>query len=323
MAECNLLYEQNEPKILVTVEALYKMRYYINNTADEIGWLGYVSKLDNNRYLIEDVFLLKQKVHSTTTEIDPEALANLATSLIKQGQEGIALYNKIRVWGHSHVNMSTSPSGQDDSQMNEFATSDFYIRLIGNKKGEWNVCLYDYANNILWSELDLELFYNVEGLDEALDKEIKDNVSKITYNTPTTAGFSTTRSKNWWYDDEADWYNRYYGGYSPNTKGQADKLREEKEAEETQEEKEKLEEPYLIEVDEDGFIDKEDYRNLKRYYASDEDLCLFFATADTKECQNMVKEDFGIILSEKDIVELADEMLTIWNNKYGGGTLVQ
>lgn len=311
--ECSVLYEQETPRIFATPVALYKMRYYIDNTDKEIGWLGYVSKLSDNQYLIEDVFLLKQKVHSATTEIDAEALAKLATDLIKQGEVGMAKYNKIRMWGHSHVNMSTGASGQDDNQMNEFATSDFYIRLIGNKRGEWNVCLYDYVDNLLWSGLELELYYDVEVTPEELDKEIKDNVSEFTYtNTTTTPLAGRGYKRDWWkgyerYDDYDDFGYGYGYGYSSNSERQADRLREEKETEEEEEET-----PYEIE----DFPTKEDFRNMKRYYSSDEDMCLFMATAGENEVSNAIFEDYGVRLTKEQVEDFIEEMLMIWNNKY-------
>ena len=311
--ECSVLYEQETPRIFATPVALYKMRYYIDNTDKEIGWLGYVTKLSDTQYLIEDVFLLKQKVHSATTEIDAEALAKLATDLIKQGEKGMALYNKIRMWGHSHVNMSTGASGQDDNQMNEFATSDFYIRLIGNKRGEWNVCLYDYVDNLLWSGLELELYYDVEVTPEELDKEIKDNVSEFTYtNTTTTPLAGRGYKRDWWrdyerYDDYDDFGYGYGYGYSSKSERQADRLREEKETEEEEEET-----PYEIE----DFPTKEDFRNMKRYYSSDEDMCLFMATAGEDDVSNSIFEDYGVRLTKEQVKDFIDEMLMIWTNKY-------
>lgn len=303
MAECKLLYELETPRIFTTMTALYKMRYYIDNTDKEIGWLGYVSKLSENQYLIEDVFLLKQEVHSTTTEIDAEALAKLATDLIKQGEDGMQLYNKIRMWGHSHVNMSTGASGQDDNQMNEFATSDFYIRLIGNKRGEWNVCLYDYINNILWSDLILELYYDVDVKPEDLDKEIKDNVSEKTFTiTPTKY---SEYDRHW-----RDAYDKYYGysddyEYPLNTERQATGLRTEKE------EEEKEETPYEIE----DYPTKEDFRHMKRYYSSSEDMCLFMATAGVLDVANTIFEDYGVRLTTEQTTEFMEDMIEIWSSK--------
>ena len=318
MAKCEFLYEQDEPFIYATIKAMHKMRYYIDHTDMEIGWLGYVTKLDKDTYLIEDVFLLKQKVHSATTEIDPDALASLATNLIKQGNEGIALYNKIRMWGHSHVNMGTSPSGQDDNQMDEFATSDFYIRLIGNKSGDWNVCLYDYENNVVWSGLQLQLYYEVDITNEELDKEIQDNVSKIVSATPVgKTGFSWIDNRNKYWDGiEEDWYDRYY---NRSTKSQAERLREEKESETKEEEgttsTEEIDEEIPYEIA--GEVTKADLRHMKRYYSSDKDTCFFICTADRVEVENMIYMDYGCILPDDIYQDFVTDMENIYNSRYG------
>lgn len=310
MADCELLYEVDEPRIFTTIKAMHKMRYYIDKTKDEIGWLGYVTKISNNEYLIEDVFLLKQKVHAATTEIDPEALATMATELIKQGQEGIEKYNSIRVWGHSHVNMGTGASSQDDNQMKEFATSDYYIRLIGNKQGEWNVCFYDYTNNILWSGLQLELWYEVDITNEELDKEIQDNVSKIetitTKSNKRPAGFGNYYNRKWYDNYYDDYYDSYGYGYPTYTKGQANRLREE------EEKKEKEEFPYEIE----GELTKEDIRNMKRYYSSDVDTCLFMCTALVDDVIVTIEEDYGVTLSKEQAADFMEAMLDIWAKRY-------
>lgn len=310
MAECALLYEKNEPRILATPLAYHKMRYYIDHSDMEIGWLGYVEKLTNSIYLIEDVFLLKQKVHSTTTEIDPDALASLANDLIHKGDEGIALYNKIRMWGHSHVNMGTFASGQDDKQMEEFATSDFYIRLIGNKKNEWNVCLYDYANNILWSKLQLEIQYNVDIDDAMLQKEIEDNVSKIEYNRQpigyNKGGWDEYIRKNYedYYEDTND-YPYYRHDYSKQ-ESKVSKCEEEKETKE-----EEL--PYEIE----GRPTEEDYRAMARYYAQDEDQLLFMVTAIPAMVKDDIYADYGVTLTTEEIAEFQKDLALIWDRKYG------
>ena len=310
MADCKILYEKNTPKIYVAPDAMFKMRYYIDNTDMEIGWLGYVSKLDDTSYLIEDVFLLKQKVHSATTEIDPEALATLATELIRQGDEGIAKYNKIRMWGHSHVNMSTGASGQDDSQMNDFATNDFYIRLIGNKRGEWNVCLYDYTNNVLWSGLSLQLYYTSSVNPEDLAKEIEDNVSKITFNTPSVTPWVGGRRRNFYFDDD-DYYDSYFPS-SYKKQLQAERLADEKEKEEEEEEI-----PYEIV----GRPQKQDYRHMKKYYSSDENTCLYMWTAGEEEVEDVIYEDYGVHLTREEVKDFMKEMQDIYERKFCGGVV--
>ena len=109
----------NAPNIIITYPALLKMRQIVQTCSAEVGWLGSVTKKDNN-YIIDDVYLLKQSVTGATTELDEEDMNSMLRNiLIKEGEEK---YNSIRVWGHSHVNMQVFASGQDDDTFKEYYT---------------------------------------------------------------------------------------------------------------------------------------------------------------------------------------------------------
>lgn len=193
------------PKIIIDKNALIKMEIYINSTNNEIGWLGTAFKEGDNIF-IKDVFLFEQEVHSTTTEITPEGLAKFAEDLLAQ-PNGVEIWNSVKVWGHSHVNMSVHPSGQDNTQMETFADGkhDWFVRIIGNKKGEMRVDLYYFDQGIAYKDLpftervsdrELELYNQIKALEEELkqinniyinkykeeiEKEIKEKV-KPKYN---------------------------------------------------------------------------------------------------------------------------------------------
>ena len=65
------------------------------------------------------------------------------------------IWNELRGWGHSHVNMGITPSGQDDNQMETFSEGGHpcFLRIIANKKGEFRIDLYDFQQGILYSNL--------------------------------------------------------------------------------------------------------------------------------------------------------------------------
>lgn len=151
------------PKIYISDLALNKMNEYIEQCSLEIGWLGCAERLENGIY-ISDVFLFKQEVHSATTEITTEGLNEFAMELMNTCEDGMEIWNNMRVWGHSHVNMPTSPSGQDDKQIEVFMENDndFFIRIIGNKKGELRIDLYDFKVGIQYSELPYDVIYDKE-----------------------------------------------------------------------------------------------------------------------------------------------------------------
>lgn len=301
MAISELLYAHDEPRIYVTPLAMYKMRYFIDKTEDEIGWLGFVDNSKENVYVIEDVILLKQQVHSATTEIDAGAIAELASELLKT-EEGRAKYNKLRMWGHSHVNMTPTPSYQDNSQMDDFENGDYFIRLIGNKKGEWNVCLYNYKANVLWKELKLEIYTEVEIDDTALDNEIKEKVSKMAVAKSVSKPVYGMGVPYHQYFDK--YYERDYADYSTYYK------EEEKEEKEIKEEK--IDEPYEIK----GYPLKEDFRNIKRYLASDEGELYYAVTGTLSELEDTIFELYGVHLKPDDLEKLSEELTDIWLKRY-------
>lgn len=161
-----------EPKLYINDIALNKMKEYIRQSSLEIGWLGTAEKVGMKKYMITDVFLFKQEVHSTTTEITPEGLSEFAMELMNE-KNGVEIWNNMRVWGHSHVNMSTSPSSQDDKQMETFLENEneFFIRIIGNKKNEFKIDIYDYNIGVMYENMKFEVVY---------EEDIREKIETIT-----------------------------------------------------------------------------------------------------------------------------------------------
>jgi hypothetical protein len=144
------------PYILIQPQALHKMFQYVSGCSDEIGWMGTAYR-EGREIIIDNVFLFDQEVHATTTEITPDGLSDFAMELMQQ-PDGVDIWNNLKMWGHSHVNMGITPSGQDDKQMETFKEGghDWFIRLIANKKGELKIDLYDYATGVIYLDLPWE-----------------------------------------------------------------------------------------------------------------------------------------------------------------------
>lgn len=142
------------PNVLINSDALTKMFIYTKECSDEIGWLGTVKDLGKNNYYINDVYLFAQEVHGATTEITPEGLSAFGEEILAR-PDGMDIWNDLKLWGHSHVNMAVFASGQDDKQMDEFATigHEWFIRLICNKKGDMTIDFFDYAKGIAFLDV--------------------------------------------------------------------------------------------------------------------------------------------------------------------------
>ena len=181
---------QPTPKVAFTQEALDKMGAYVGLMDREIGWLSTVER-DGAHFLVTDCYLFGQAVHATTTEIDPEKLAELIHEILQQDPEnGVEIVNSMKCWGHSHVNMGTSPSGQDDRQMEDFGKTvdDYMIRVIANKRGHVRVDVWDYENGLIFEDLPWTVAEE-EDTDtlNAVADEIED---KVTHLGSSFAGYS-------------------------------------------------------------------------------------------------------------------------------------
>lgn len=195
-AKTEVTLTEKEPIIYIAPIALDKMALYVQGCDKEIGWLGKVEKQDNF-YIIHDVYLFKQEVHATTCEISPEGLSEFIMETLNSNPDtGMDIVNNLRLWGHSHVNMGVSPSGQDNTQVNSFRdTNPWFVRVIANKSGEMEFCIYDFINyiqykNVKWKE------YRVGEvtLEEQIKAEIKEKVSVKSYAT-TYSSYSPAKTK--------------------------------------------------------------------------------------------------------------------------------
>lgn len=160
------------PKVLVAREAYQRMLAIVDIADKEVGWLGTATQQGRN-FLIEEIFLFRQEVSAVTTEISPEGLAEVAQEILTtRPEDGVEVLNNLRFWGHSHVRMGTSPSGQDEAQMAEFAGSGhpWFIRGILNKLGRMEFSLFLYQSGVKILDAEWEI---VEPSDEGIRADIE------------------------------------------------------------------------------------------------------------------------------------------------------
>lgn len=191
------------PKILITPEAFRSMACLVDLCDQEVGWLGTVSRIGND-FLIEEIFLLKQKVNSSTTEITVEGFTEFISENLL-GEGGLNLVQKLRFWGHSHVNMGTSPSGQDDQQMQVFAgdCQDFFIRGILNKRGRMEFTLYLYSVGIEIEDVPWSIYDPIQEAEKGKwQTEISQKVEKMVYHYP----YDAQGSGKFFFGNETDIY---------------------------------------------------------------------------------------------------------------------
>ena len=200
------------PEVRVAPLAYAKMQEIIAQCDMEVGWLGEVEK-HGDIWLVTDIHLFQQEVNATTCEIDEEDLSNFGTELLKE-PDGVPRWNRLALWGHSHVDMGVSPSGQDNSQMEEFAKSPWFLRVIGNKKGAFRYDLYDFARGILFEDIEWALDVELPIVGDVIGEELKAKVKKKVYTTttkwtpkttPTHAAFNNVYDDAGYDHDDPNW----------------------------------------------------------------------------------------------------------------------
>lgn len=209
------------PTIKIAEQALIDMWHITSIVEMEVGWWCLTRELGDNQFLVEEVLLPKQECHSTTTEILPEGEFELINQLnAKDQEEGVdicgpqARVSRMNAWFHSHVNMGTSPSGQDLAQVEFYrkrCALPWFLRGIVNKAGRVQLAFYDFRASLggVFIE-DCPWSVQAEVKPEPVEdprkahwrEQTKEKVSRLTYGT----------NKAW----EKPWENPYahsYGGF--------------------------------------------------------------------------------------------------------------
>lgn len=149
----NTIVVNDYPKLIYTTKAYRTLLAMMSTThakTKEFMFLGFVEQSGKD-YIVEDFFLVPQHMCSGAyceTNDRYETWINEAVPLDKR--------RLIRLHGHSHVNMPTSPSGTDDNQIKELCVnvSNYFIQLIINHNMANTVNIWDKTNNLIYSNID-------------------------------------------------------------------------------------------------------------------------------------------------------------------------
>ena len=172
-----------KPTILMDVDTYSRIQKIIELSPEEVSWFSYVENAGDNIFKIKDAYIIPQKVTGSETEMTTEGLSEFMTKTIKE--KGMQYYKNIRCWGHSHVNMSVSPSGQDVKQISEFNNGEFYIMLIFNKKGDIYSEIRDFKNGLRYKGIPIMLDANVNQNVDDIKQELDEKVKKQTFSHPS------------------------------------------------------------------------------------------------------------------------------------------
>ena len=190
-------YDYPDPPIVYyTPEVAASIDYLVQQVGTEVGWLGTVDQCEETgNFEVTQIFVPKQEVHGAETDIDAEAICELAVQLEEQGIES----DKLIYWGHSHVTMGVTPSGQDEQQIEEFLENGCkqFIRGIYNKLGASKVDVYDVESNCVHQCVKNMVRPQpmADATKKHLDSLIKQNVKTKKYKPVVKAAAGSTLGK--------------------------------------------------------------------------------------------------------------------------------
>ena len=107
---------------------------------------------DPNVFYVDEVLTYPQNVSGAFVESNDDGYGPWLMTLPDH------TFDNLRMQFHSHVNMSTTPSGTDNNFFASFLPhiKDFYIFMIMNKKGELHLEIHDKERNLLFTDGDIE-----------------------------------------------------------------------------------------------------------------------------------------------------------------------
>lgn len=173
---------KHTPRVLFKKRAYQKMMILVDDYSTEVGWHGTVVRGEEEaEYIIEDIFVHPQTVTGATIRSDQKE-----QDLWLDGFED-EIFDKLKFQGHSHVNMSTTPSPTDCEQQEDIAAllrdDMFYVFAIVNKSRSIWMKIFDVKYNLVFEDSDI--MYEIEEDYDfdvaAFRSEAKSQVKRFTY----------------------------------------------------------------------------------------------------------------------------------------------
>lgn len=161
--------DERRAVLAFTPIAWTKMSALVAQFDTEIQWHGLIRRLSDYEFEVYDIIVPPHEV-SATTVVSDQAQYNQWLNELPDD-----IFSDLRFHGHSHVNMTVTPSGTDDKYRSDLVTqlpkpkSDdddaFYVFMIMNKRHLWSAEIYDLKYNALYKtdEIYLEILVDAEG----------------------------------------------------------------------------------------------------------------------------------------------------------------
>lgn len=185
-------FKEEDVKLIIPLATYRKIMAYTAICDLEISGFAEVEyNKERNAFIAGEVYLMKQEVSPSTTELEEEDISKFNFEYIKAGGTQLP-----RLWWHSHVNMEAFFSPTDEGTLTDLQNETFMIALVVNKRKQMKAKAYVYEEKTTlssimgidfeestkeWIEIDplhvtVELEY--ERIPEVLKKEVEEKVKK-------------------------------------------------------------------------------------------------------------------------------------------------
>lgn len=149
--------EKRKATLFFNEGAYLKMISIVRAMDKEVAWHGVAFRGKGlDEYIVTDILVYPQQVTGASVEMFQEEY----DEWIRDNEDDERFYD-IRMQGHSHVNMGTSPSSTDLEHQQDIVdmlkSDGFYIFLIWNKKGAHDIRIYDMRENVLFEDNDVDI----------------------------------------------------------------------------------------------------------------------------------------------------------------------
>lgn len=196
------------PKQTILFQAMawtkLQMLTYANSSEVAANCLVFRNPECPDEYIVYDVLVYPQIVTAATAE----TADNYGLWLNELDDES---FNDCRMQWHSHVHMSSSPSGVDFNNMETLTAQvkDYYIFAISNKRSEFHFTIYDVARNVIFENTDIS--YDIlldETTGQCISDWLNDSKKQLTQRTFTPPVTSINRTYNYTQKELEDMYQR-------------------------------------------------------------------------------------------------------------------
>lgn len=206
-------------KIYFTTNAYTKMYALVDAFDTEVEWHALAKRVSETEFKVYDVLVFPHVVSAANVVSDQHEYEEWLNSLDDE------TFADLRCHGHSHVRMSTQPSGFDVSYrekvVNTLPTASpdddvFYIFYILNKNRQSTFQIYDITNNAMYDskygDVEVDIIYDdgvfASDFIKAAKEIAKPAPPKVPAKTTTVKTCKGVKDKD--DDGKEDWRSKYY-----------------------------------------------------------------------------------------------------------------